>query len=166
MPSFLSKVFARKKDEEKSSRSGKRSSVASLLEGKFEAVSPTISPSATNFAESASRSKEKEKAKEHDKDVGKDTGFSLFRSRSRPVSPLPESPKSIPEVPRLTLNLPVPKEERSRALGVVFEADPDDRSTLPDALIGERRLSPLEALLLVKACSGAIVEHGGEQRGS
>ncbi|OCH87839.1 hypothetical protein OBBRIDRAFT_129203 [Obba rivulosa] len=159
MPSFLSKVLGRKKDEKETSRSGKRSSVASLLEGKFEAVSPSISPSATNFADSAPRSQEKEREKS--KHQEKDTGFSLFRSRSRPVSPLPESPKTIPEVPRLTLNLPVPKEERSRALGVVFEADPDDRSTLPDAVIGERRLNPLEALLLVKACSTAIIEHGG-----
>ncbi|OBZ74292.1 hypothetical protein A0H81_05232 [Grifola frondosa] len=66
----------------------KRSSISSLLEGKFEAVSPTISPSATNFAESAQQPKEKERAR-----------------------------KPIPDTPHLTLNLPVPKEERSRALG-------------------------------------------------
>ena len=61
----------------------------------------------------------------------------------------------------LTLNLPVPKEQRSRALGVVFEADPNDTTTLPDNVIGERRLTPLETLVLVKACSQAIVNHGG-----
>ena len=65
------------------------------------------------------------------------------------------------DAPHLTLNLPVPKEQRSRALGVVFEADPNDIATLPDDVIGAKRLSPLEALLLVKACSSAIVNHGG-----
>ncbi|GBE87016.1 predicted protein [Sparassis crispa] len=148
MPSFLSKVFTRKRDEKDTSR--KRSSVASLLEGKFEAVSPTISRSAAQISE-PTQSKEKEKEK--------DAGFSLFRAKS-PVSPN-DSSKSTSDAPHLTLNLPVPKEEKSRALGVVFEADPEDRRILSDSVVGERRLSPLEALLLVKACSTAIVERGG-----
>lgn len=64
-------------------------------------------------------------------------------------------------MPHLTLNLPVPKERETRALGVVFEADPDDVGFISEKLIGERRLNPLEALLLVKACSSAIVQRGG-----
>ena len=155
MATFFSKVFPRKKDKE---TSNKRNSASSLLEGKFEAVSPTVSPSAANFADSAQKLKERGREKEKEKD----SGFSLFRPRSRPVSPPPsDTRKTASDVPHLTLNLPVPKEQRSRALGVVFEADPNDTSTLPDNVIGERRLTPLETLVLVKACSQAIVNHGG-----
>ncbi|OJT04901.1 Zonadhesin [Trametes pubescens] len=155
MASFLSKVFPRKKEKD----ANKRASVSSLLEGKFEAVSPTVSPSAAKFEEDAQKTKERGRSKEKEKE--KDAGFSLFRTKSRPLSPAPDTPKTVLETPRLTLNLPVPKEERSRALGVVFEGDPDDRAALPDNVIGERRLNPLEALLLVKACSSAIIANGG-----
>ncbi|KAL7278502.1 hypothetical protein ACG7TL_007501 [Trametes sanguinea] len=155
MAAFLSKVFPRKKEKD----TNKRSSVSSLLEGKFEAVSPTVSPSAAKFEEGAQRPKERGREKEKEKE--KDAGFSLFRSKSRPLSPVPDTRKTAPDVPRLTLNLPVPKEERSRALGVVFEADPNDQGILPDDVIGERRLNPLETLLLVKACSAAIMANGG-----
>ncbi|OSD03794.1 hypothetical protein PYCCODRAFT_1444346 [Trametes coccinea BRFM310] len=155
MAAFLSKVFPRKKEKD----TNKRSSVSSLLEGKFEAVSPTVSPSAAKFEEGAQRPKERGREKEKEKE--KDAGFSLFRSKSRPLSPVPDTRKTAPDVPRLTLNLPVPKEERSRALGVVFEADPNDQGILPDDVIGERRLNPLETLLLVKACSAAIIANGG-----
>jgi hypothetical protein len=50
MPSFLSKVFGRKKDESPPGRQ-RRTSQPSLLDGKYEAVSPTVSPSATRFPE-------------------------------------------------------------------------------------------------------------------
>lgn len=151
MPSFFSKVFSRKGQDKEASGTTKRTSVASLLEGKFEAISPPASPEASKFAQTAQQPKEK----------GKDAGFPLFKARSRPTSPPPDIAKSQVPPPRLTLNLPVPKEERSRALGVVFEGDPNDTSTLPDNIIGERRLNPLETLLLVKACSTAVVERGG-----
>lgn len=155
MAAFLSKVFPRKKDKD---ATNKRNSSSSLLEGKFEAVSPTVSPSAAQFSESAQQLKERGREKEKEKE----SGFSLFRPKSRPLSPTSDTRKSVSDAPHLTLNLPVPKEERSRALGVVFEADPNDTSTLPENVIGERRLNPLEALLLVKACSTAIIDHGGE----
>lgn len=158
MPSFLNKVFGRKKDDKPSSPTAhahKRHSNASLLEGKYEAVSPNVSPSATKFTETAQQAK--------DKDGTSSNPLSLFRSRSRNLTD-PTRSSSTPSLPtpQLTLNLPVPKEEKSRALGVVFEADPDNISTLPDAVIGERRLNPLESLLLVKACSEFITQHGGE----
>ncbi|CCL98824.1 uncharacterized protein FIBRA_00829 [Fibroporia radiculosa] len=159
MPSFLSKVFARKKEEKESSRPTKRSSAASLLEGKFEAVSPNVSPSATHFPDTALHGNGKVKEKEKDKD--KSGGFSLLKTRTRPVSPNVDASKPAANTPHLTLNLPVPKEEKSRALGVVFEADPEDRSLLSDNVVGERQLSPLEALFLVKTCSSAIVNRGG-----
>ncbi|KAH9856231.1 hypothetical protein C2E23DRAFT_882337 [Lenzites betulinus] len=155
MASFLSKVFPRKKEKD----TNKRASVSSLLEGKFEAVSPTVSPSAAKFEEAGQKPADRGREKEKDKE--KDTGFSLFRPRTRPLSPPPDTRQTATNVPRLTLNLPVPKEERSRALGVVFEGDPDAANSLPDHVIGERRLNPLEALLLVKACSTAIVANGG-----
>ncbi|PSR71622.1 hypothetical protein PHLCEN_2v12475 [Hermanssonia centrifuga] len=153
MPSFLSKVFARKKDEKDvSSTSNKRASNASLLEGKYEAVSPSVSPSATKFLDPPQQPSGKESS----------NPLSLFRSRSRnPVEQPGQSNANTTSIPTLTLNLPVPKEEKSRALGVVFEADPDSNIALSDAVIGERKLNPLETLLLVKACSGAIINRGG-----
>ena len=83
MPSFLSRIFGRKKADDKAS---KRVSNGSLLEGKFEAVSATPSPSATNFVEAA-QARERERASQKDKEKEKDAGFTLFRSRSRPTSP-------------------------------------------------------------------------------
>ena len=160
MPSFLNKVFGKKKDErlppsptaQSNKDATKRHSNASLLEGKYEAVSPSVSPSVAKFTEVAQQSKDREGGP-----------LSLFRTRSKnPTEQSRPSNAASAFVPHLTLNLPVPKEERSRALGVVFEADPDNIGILPDAVIGERRLSPLEALLLVKACSEAIFKQGGE----
>lgn len=158
MSSFLNKVFGRKKDDKPGSpraHPNKRHSNASLLEGRYEAVSPSISPSADKFAERAQQAK--------DKDGAPSNPLSLFRSRSKNLTD-PTRSSSTPSLatPHLTLNLPVPKEEKSRALGVVFEADPDNISTLPEIVLGERRLNPLETLLLVKACSDHIAQHGGE----
>ncbi|KAI0668963.1 hypothetical protein C8Q78DRAFT_1193932 [Trametes maxima] len=155
MAGFLSKVFPRKKEKD----ANKRSSVSSLLEGKFEAVSPTVSPSAAKFEEASQKPSDRGREKEKEKE--KESSFSLFRPKSRPLSPPPDTRKTVLDTPHLTLNLPVPKEERSRALGVVFEADPEDRTTLPDSVIGERRLNPLETLLLVKSTSAAIISNGG-----
>ncbi|TFY79394.1 hypothetical protein EWM64_g4618, partial [Hericium alpestre] len=165
MHAILSKVFGRKKAEDKDgrkdkdARKAKRSSTSgSLLEGKFEAVPPITSPSAAHFPENQPQTSPK----------GKDTstGFVLFRPKSRPASPpLPAVQKRSADVPHLSLNLPVPKEQRSRALGVVFEADPDALALLDESVIGERRLSPLETLVLVRACSQVIVERGLESLG-
>lgn len=153
MPSFLSKVFARKKDEKDASHPNKRNS--SLLEGKFEAVSPPASPSAINVTQGQPpQPSPREDRKE------KEAGFSLFRTRSpRPTSPKTDAPK--PELPHLTLSLAEEKGKDTRQLGAVFETDAADRGVLPDNVIGERRLSPYEALNLVKACSTAIADRGG-----
>ena len=81
MPSFLNKVFGRKKDDKSPSSptssshkdATKRHSNASLLEGKYEAVSPSVSPSAAKFANST-----QQQSKE------KDSGpLAMFRTRSR-----------------------------------------------------------------------------------
>lgn len=154
MPSFLTKVFGRKKDEKEATSTPsahKRLSHPSLLEGKYEAVSPPTSPSAVQFTD----------ASPAQPTSVKESSLALFRSRSRTLDKQQPSTLTSASAPHLTLNLPVPKEEKSRALGVVFEADPESSSLLSDEVIGERRLSPLEALLLVKACSSAIVERGG-----
>lgn len=155
MPSFLTKVFGRKKDEKETASpttQPKRLSHPSLLEGKYEAVSPSISPSATHFTDVSSQ--------QHA--PAKESPLSLFRSRSRVPDQSRPSTVTPRPAPHLTLNLPVPKEEKSRALGVVFEADPENISSLSEEIIGERRLNPLEGLLLVKACSTAIIDRGGE----
>lgn len=155
MPSFLTKVFGRKKDEKDNASpptTNKRLSQPSLLEGKYEAVSPSVSPSATHFPD----------APPPPLAPVKESSLALLRSRSRTLDKQQPGNASFTPAPHLTLNLPVPKEEKSRALGVVFEADPDSGILLADKAIGERRLGPLEALLLVKACSNAIAERGGE----
>ena len=149
MPSFLSKVFGRKKEdvvEAPTSPKGHKSN-PSLLEGKFEAVVTPASPTAINFAEAQGQSKDKE------------GGFALFKTKSRP-SNLPLSPtKQAEELPTLSLNLPGQKEENgTRALGVVFEGD--RHVALDDSAIGAKRLSPVETLALVRACSQAITERG------
>ncbi|KAJ7102276.1 hypothetical protein B0H15DRAFT_813958 [Mycena belliarum] len=164
MPSFLSKVFGRKKDDTKESRSQHRpSSDASLLEGKFEAVPTLPSPITPRFdiqADGSSNDKEKEKEKD---------GFALFKNKSVRTPPVATPDQSFAPSKtndyHLSLNLPGPKEESSRALGVVFEADPDAQILLSESDIAERKLSPLEAFLLVQACSQAINSRGLETLG-
>ncbi|TFK47158.1 hypothetical protein OE88DRAFT_1728626 [Heliocybe sulcata] len=163
MPSFLNKVFGRNKDDKESPKQAKRDSVqSSLLEGKFEAVSPSVSPSAAEFAEGA-----QEKAKSKQKEREKEGGFpAIFRTKSRQTSPTRESPNHVDNAPHLSLNLPGFGDERSsRPLGSVFNADPASRTTLSEAVIGEKRLSPSETLLLVRTCSRAIVDRGLETLG-
>ena len=152
MPSFLSKVFGRKKHDEHDVVP--RASDVSLLEGKFEAISPTVSPTATHFAESVG--KEKENTKE------RDGFFGITRSKSRPsLKPPIVAQNPIDELPHLTLNLPgSATATTARALGVVFEDDPTSLLLLEDSELEERRLSPAEALKLVKACSQVITARG------
>lgn len=153
MSSFLSKVFGRKKDDKESPRLQGRASDGSLLEGKYEAVSPTVSPLATHFSEVTNGKSNLGKEKE------KDLGFALFKAKSRTSSSDPPSQKRL-DLPHLSLNLPGPKEDsNSRALGVVFEGD-CSQLLLADSVIGERRLNPLETLVLVRACSQAIAARG------
>ena len=154
MPSFLTKVFGRKKDERESVASppttNKRLSQPSLLEGKYDAASPIVSPSTSQFPETSS----------HPPPPAKENPLSLFRSRSRnPDLPRTSNVSSSP-APHLTLNLPAEK-EKIPALGVVFEAEPDSNS-VTDEVIGNRRLSPQETLSLVKACSSAMIDRGGK----
>jgi hypothetical protein len=153
MPSFLSKVFGRKKDESKAEAHpvNRPSSDASLLEGKFEAVPQVTSPTAPRFEVPPDVQNEKEKEKE---------GFGLFKSKSIRTPPDHSVAHGKQLDYHLSLNLPGPKEESTRALGVVFEADPDAQILLPESVIAERRLSPLEAFLLVQTCSQAINARG------
>ncbi|KAH0579561.1 hypothetical protein H2248_002413 [Termitomyces sp. 'cryptogamus'] len=148
MPSFLSKVFGRKKDDKESPR---RVVDTELLDGKFEAVSP----SATKFPEVANERQARSREK--------DSPFNVFRSKSRPSSPEPKDKRA--QVPHLSLNLPgLKNEEASRELGFVFEADLDSQ-VLSEEAIGSRRLNPLETLILVRACSEAIIARGLETLG-
>ncbi|KAL0952885.1 hypothetical protein HGRIS_007104 [Hohenbuehelia grisea] len=158
MPSFLSKVFGRKKDE-KDHSDGKKE--PSLLEGKFEAVSPTVSPTAAKFSENAGTVRGKDKEKEKEKDKDKDFGFGLFKVKSGPSQP-ESSTQTRAETPHLSLNLPNLKDEStSRPLDSLFEADPGASLLLSDAEIGQRRLTPPDTLQLVRACAQAISTRGG-----
>ncbi|KAJ6604291.1 hypothetical protein DFH09DRAFT_1442563 [Mycena vulgaris] len=126
-----------------------------LLEGKFEAVPPVITPTTPRFDIPAA-------PPANDKD-----GFTLFKSIRTPPGGTPDQSVAQSKVLdyHLSLNLPGPKEESTRALGVVFEADPDAQILLSESVIAERRLSPLEAFLLVQACSQAINARGLETLG-
>jgi hypothetical protein len=155
MPSFLSKVFGRAKEDAADVPSAPKSPTSpkghkshpSLLEGKFEAVITPASPIATNFAEAYGNPKEKE------------GGFTLFKTKSRSSAASITSSKRPDKLPTLSLNLPGQKEENgSRALGVVFEGD--RQVVLDDSVIGARRLDPTETLALVRACSHIITERG------
>lgn len=150
MPSFISKLLGRKKTQELESPTDKRS-LPTLLDGKFEAVSPTVSPSAAVFADpSVAYIRGNDKSKE------KESPFNLLRLKSRPSSDSPTTEKPVADVPHLSLTLPITK-VRGRALDVVFEPAV---SLSNDATIREKRLSPNEALSLVRACSQVIIERG------
>jgi hypothetical protein len=154
MPSIFSRLLGRKKPQEPESPADKPGYPTPLLEGKFEAVSPTVSPSAAFFTDpgvAEIRGIEKPKDKE--------SPFHLFRPRSRPSSDSSAVEKAAPDVPHLSLNLPLTK-ERGRALDVVFESDPNAFALLNEATVIERRLTPHEALSLVRACSQVILERG------
>jgi hypothetical protein len=154
MPSLLSRLLGRKKSQESESPSDKPGHPTPLLEGKFEAVSPTVSPSAAFFTDpGAAQIRGIERSKD------KESPFHLFRVRSRPSSDFSAVEKAAPDVPHLSLNLPLTK-ERGRALDVVFESDPNAFALLNEAAIRERRLAPHEALSLVRACSQVILERG------
>ncbi|KAH9986184.1 hypothetical protein BJV74DRAFT_979410, partial [Russula compacta] len=159
MPSFLSRLLGRKKVLESEQSADNAGYPTPLLEGKFEAVSPTVSPSAALFLDPGAA-----QIRGNDKPKDKESPFHLFRPRSRPSSDLPTAEKAAPDIPHLSLNLPVTK-VRGRALDVVFESDPDAFALLNEATIGERRLTPHEALSLVRACSQIIVERGLETLG-
>lgn len=146
MPSFFSKVFGRKKLDDKDDRD------SAPLGGPYENISPSVSPSATNFPDYVTNGGAKEK----------EYGFHLFRSKSRAVAT--ESHQKPDVAPHLALNLPSSRSQRedspSRALDVVFEADFDTRVLLTDAAIGERRLSPTETLVLLRICARSIASRG------
>ena len=148
MPSFLNKVFGYKKhDDKEAARPTREPSDSTLLDGKYEAIDPVRSPTSSTFA-----------ATLQTKDSDRDAGFSFFRPKNRGQKSAQKRPENLPQ---LTLHLPGPKENSDpRALGVVFEADPDSQIVLDDAVIAAKRLSPLEALILIRACSQAITEHG------
>jgi hypothetical protein len=157
MPSILSRLLGRKKTQEPESLADRPGHSPPLLEGKFEAVSPTVSPSAAFFTDpgvAQIRGNEKPKDKE--------PPLHLFRSRTRRSSDLlavKKVEKTAPNVPHLSLNLPAVK-ERGRALDVVFESGSDALAPSNETTIRERRLTPHEALSLVRACSQVILERG------
>ena len=153
MPSFLSKLLGRKKVQEPEPSPDKRDS-PTLLEGKFEAVSPTVSPSAAHFTDPGVA-----QIRGHDKAKDKESPFNLLRYKSRPSSDSPTPEKPFADVPHLSLTLPVTR-DRGGALDVVFEPVHESVALLNQAAIGERRLSPGEAIFLVRACSQVIIERG------
>ncbi|PFH49283.1 hypothetical protein AMATHDRAFT_48836 [Amanita thiersii Skay4041] len=152
MPSFLSKVFGRKRPDDNHHQ--RDTHEISPLGGKFEAVIPSVSPSTANFLVDFANSAGPQ-SPAHTREKDKDSGFALFKPKSR--VPQSSEPHQKPDVvPHLALNLPslTPHEDSSptRALDVVFEADLDSKILLSQKAIGERRLSPTETLVLVRIC--------------
>lgn len=168
MPAFLSKVFSRKKSDDKgSSSTSKRTSIHSLLEGKYENVSPTVD----TFAGPEKAQPEKSKLKGKDVETEKEkenrnerSSLALFRPSSRSKSPSLQASKRSPadNVPHLTLSLPGLKGESRKdpVLGVVFEAGTESHTILDENVISEKRLGAIQALLLVRSCSHALSTRG------
>ena len=154
MYAFLSKVFGRKKDDRDASSSSQPVlGPGELLGGRFEAVSANVSPSSQFVELDPNVNEVKDKEKEKDKDVG----FSFFKGKWRPASPDVKPTRKLDILPHLSLNFQELKAEPATPnIGLLFTTD----QILSDAEIGQRRLNPSEALILVQACSRAIVARG------
>jgi len=152
MYAFLSKVFGRKKDDKDASSSSQPVlGPGELLGGRFEAVSRSISP-IPQFSELDPKTQEAK-----DKEVENDAGFSFFKGKWRPASPDVKPSRKLDVLPHLSLNFQEPKAVSATPdMGLLFRTD----QILSDAVIGQRRLNPLEALVLVQACSQAIIAKG------
>lgn len=167
MPSFLSKVFGRKKDEQTNGHSSApaqaqpkhKASNPSLLEGKFEQIVTPETPIQTNFGNAlpnAAPAVSSPLSKVTSRDAG---GFGLFRSKSRPVSPQ-TTHKPLDELPSLTLALPTQQGDTDgNGLGVDFEGE-NKLPVLEESVIGAKRLSVEECKQLVEACAKVILERG------
>ena len=152
MYAFLSKVFGRKKDDRDASSSSQPVlGPGELLGGRFEAVSANVSPSSQCVELDPNINEAKDKEKEKEKDVG----FSFFKGKWRPASPDVKPTRKLDMLPHLSLNFQEPKAEPATPF-LLFTTD----QILSDAEIGRRRLNPSEALVLVQACSRAIVARG------
>ena len=152
MYAFLSKVFGRKKDDKDASSSTQPVlGPGELLGGRFEAVSANVSPSSQCVELDPNINEAKDKEKEKEKDVG----FSFFKGKWRPASPDVKPTRKLDMLPHLSLNFQDPKTEPATPF-LLFTTD----QILSDAEIGRRRLNPSEALVLVQACSRAIVARG------
>ena len=152
MYAFLSKVFGRKKDDRDASSSSQPVlGPGELLGGRFEAVSANVSPSSQCVELDPNINEAKDKEKEKEKDVG----FYFFKGKWRPASPDVKPTRKLDMLPHLSLNFQDPKTEPATPF-LLFTTD----QILSDAEIGRRRLNPSEALVLVQACSRAIVARG------
>jgi hypothetical protein len=154
MYAFLSKVFGRKKDDRDASSSSQPVlGPGELLGGRFEAVSVNVSPSSqcVELDPNTIINEAKDKEKEKDKDVG----FSFFKGKWRPASPNVKPTRKLDMLPHLSLSFQEPKAEPVTPC-LLFTTD----QILSDADIGQRRLNPSEALILIQACSRGIVARG------
>ena len=150
MASFFTKVFSKKKAEERGqSSSSKQTLEPPLLEGRYEAISPTVSPSAEKFLGRDQTIKPKE-----EKEKG-NAGLLKNLSRGSAVQQL----KRAERAPHLSLHLAPSRtdDNRRRPLEAIFG---EKFTIIDDATLGERRLLPREALPLVKACAQAIILYG------
>ncbi|KAG2112605.1 uncharacterized protein F5147DRAFT_771146 [Suillus discolor] len=123
-----------------------------LLDGKYEAVSPLnfTAPTLTTLSKAQT-------AKDH-------AGFSLFRPKSR-YTPPNSSYKRTENLPQLSLRLPGLKDDAESLQLGVFEVDLESQRIFDESVIGAKLLTPLEALILVRACAQSITERGLETLG-
>jgi hypothetical protein len=161
MPSFLSKVFGRKKDDKDSSPTNQLGP-GELLGGKFEAISPNVSPTATHYLEL--QSDQSKVPSYSDADSGriineeKEFGLPFFRTKSRPSSPEFKPKRLFDALPPLSLDFDDLK-DKSAYNGYIFE-ESNSEAIFSDDVLGQRRLNPMEALVLIRACSKAIISRG------
>jgi hypothetical protein len=157
MPSFLSKVFGRKKDDKDSNQLGP----GELLDGKFEAISPNISPNATHYLELQS---DATTVPAPDSDAGriiyeeKESGLSFFRTKLRSSSPEIKPKSLFDALPPLYLDFDDLKDKPAYN-GYLFGESNSD-ALFSDNVLGQRRLNPMEALVLIRACAKAIISRG------
>ncbi|TFK26954.1 hypothetical protein FA15DRAFT_245889, partial [Coprinopsis marcescibilis] len=149
MSSFFNKVLRRNKrdDREASASSESHHRESELLGGKFEDVSPSVSPSAAKFPDDQQRGRDLEKSKD------KPALRTFFRSKSRSARSPARTTRRIDDLPQLSLAL-----LNGGGLGV-------EQPVLSDVAIAQKRLTPVEALGLVRSCSKVITTRGVDALG-
>lgn len=180
MPTFFSRVFSRKdKDKKKDAEEKDKDRLPSP-------TSPTNKRLSSLSQQEGRQPAEPIKEKEDDKDKDK-FGLALFRPKSQHAktastssAPARNAPtKRADDFPQLKLDLNLPglkngsAQQETSGIGLGFgstEGDSDLRTMfvdsvvagiqLDDATLGETRLSPSEALVLMSACAKVITERG------
>ncbi|EAU88356.2 hypothetical protein CC1G_05122 [Coprinopsis cinerea okayama7 len=152
MPSFLSKVLRRKRDDREGSSASKRSEPEAK-----GARREDDSPSTPNFPDDNGQQRGRGREATKDKDRALRT---FFRSKSRAPSPSERKRKS-EDAPVSFLSLDLLNDAGSEPTAVLD----DSAVLLSNKALGDRKLTPVEAAGLVRTCSQAITLRGVDTLG-